>query len=186
MPPDSCGTMGKWIGSPHFDRAKRVRSWAAALKLLTVLLLLLSPDSPHRGPIQPAQSQRSTTLAVSASQHSTWTSVPPAGELLHRKLHTSHYVRRGRYLSRVPYDSKTDASYQCCHLLLVSGDVELNPGPAPDGGNGAGTARNTLTLYHANVRSLKKQLGTLRTHAPVLQKYDIIAFSETLAKQQRQ
>lgn len=145
-----------WLGD-HSGGRDRFASAAAA-------------DHPRL--LHPVQPCRSIALASSTHQQSTWAAtarITPAGELLHQKWHTQSYVRRGRYLSSVPYDCKTDACYQCCHLLLISGDIEVNPGPITDGADGAAAQENTLTLYHANVRSLKKQLGTLRTHATVLQ-----------------
>ncbi|XP_043242064.1 uncharacterized protein LOC122391831 isoform X1 [Amphibalanus amphitrite] len=36
-----------------------------------------------------------------------------------------------------------------------------------------------LSVYHANVRSLKKQLGDLRASAPILDRHDVIAVTET-------
>lgn len=49
----------------------------------------------------------------------------------------------------------------------LSGDVELNRGPA------------TLSVYHCNVNSLRKQLPLLRSLATQLELMDVIAFTET-------
>ena len=38
---------------------------------------------------------------------------------------------------------------------------------------------SAITVYHANVRSLKKQLGDLRASTPALERHDVVAFSET-------
>ena len=51
--------------------------------------------------------------------------------------------------------------------VTLSGDVELNPGPA------------TLSVYHCNARSLRKQLRRLRSLASLLEGIDVIAFTET-------
>ena len=61
--------------------------------------------------------------------------------------------------------------------LLLAGDIELNPGP-PDPPAPLAPVR-ALSVYHANVRSLKRQLGDLRACSPILEHYDVIAFSET-------
>ena len=90
------------------------------------------------------------------------------------------------FKSRVSYGGNTMASRQmgrlvCRQLLILAGDIELNPGPgsvtAHTAPPAAGT--NAISVYHANVRSLKKQLGDLRACAPALERHDVVAFSET-------
>ena len=61
-----------------------------------------------------------------------------------------------------------------CGLLLasflISGDVELNPGP---------DKANAITLLSQNVQSLKNKLGDLRFSAPELQEFSVVAMTET-------
>ena len=75
--------------------------------------------------------------------------------------------------------------------VIVSGDVELNPGPPqPDvvGLNSTpartapGITNRRLSCLAQNVRSLKNKLCTLRAVAPVLECHDIVAFTETWLK----
>ena len=147
--------------------------------LVTFAALLLStaggvrlrmPGRAHGASGVPAEQETDADQVIA-------TVATPHGGTLNQRFYCARYERRGRYFRRrIPYDTKTDASYQRCRLLLVSGDIETNPGPAA---GEDGTRPNKLTVYHANTRSLKKQLGTLRTAAPVLQQHDVISFSET-------
>ena len=87
-----------------------------------------------------------------------------------------------RFRSRVTYGANTTASrqtgrYSFSPPLSLAGDVELNPGPVT--GPDAVAPPGELSIYHANVRSLKKQLGDLRACAPVLECHDVVAISET-------
>ena len=50
--------------------------------------------------------------------------------------------------------------------LLLSGDIESNPGPA-------------LRVFSQNVRSIKNKLGVLRTHAGELADYSAVCLTET-------
>ena len=62
----------------------------------------------------------------------------------------------------------------CCWLLasfLLSGDVEMNPGPAD--------RMRTIDVYCQNTCSLKNKLATLRSHAGELGGYDVVAVSES-------
>ena len=88
--------------------------------------------------------------------------------------------------SRIQHDVKATSTWNATRTV-ISGDVELNPGPTvqtapperpPDGSN---RQRHTepLTCVAQNVRSLKNKLSSLRAFSPVLQKFDIIALSET-------
>lgn len=52
-------------------------------------------------------------------------------------------------------------------LLLLCGDIEINPGPNCD---------VTLTIYHVNVRSLRNKVDLVSSHAD---KYDVVAFTES-------
>ena len=92
------------------------------------------------------------------------------------KFRVHRYVRVGRYHQRrTPYDVKTDASYQCSRLILLSGDIELNPGPNTRPTNN----KRRLSLALQNVQSIKNKLGDLRQSAPSLQKFSIVALTET-------
>ena len=99
-------------------------------------------------------------------------------------------VKVRNFRTRVPYNANCDASRQLGRIsyhssVLLAGGIELNPGPEPGerptAGQAAGSSSPpaTLTAYHANVLSLKKQLGSLRAVAPALTQYDIVSFSET-------
>lgn len=90
------------------------------------------------------------------------------------------------FKSRVTYGGNTVATRQlgrllCRESLVLAGDIELNPGPGDAAAQVAPpvAGTGTISVYHANVRSLKKQLGNLRACAPVLERYDVVAFSET-------
>ena len=82
------------------------------------------------------------------------------------------------YTKRHPwYYANTDASFNPSRLILLSGDVETNPGPTR-----ASESRNggpQLNIYYQNVRSLKNKLSVLRSEAPVLRKFDVISLTET-------
>ena len=87
----------------------------------------------------------------------------------------NNYRRVGRYsVSRTPYDSNAVATYQRCRLILA-GDVEFNPGPQTT----PARPQRSLTVFLHNPRSLKNKLGSLRAGAGELQKYDVIAWTET-------
>ena len=64
-----------------------------------------------------------------------------------------------------------------CGLLLasciMSGDVELNPGPRPHHAN------RDITLISQNVQSLKNKLGDLRLSAPELMRFSVVAMTES-------
>ena len=95
--------------------------------------------------------------------------------------------RAPKYLrSRIQHDSKSISTWSLVRVI-VSGDVELNPGPAgaqaaPPAGVNQRHRAEPLTCIAQNVRSLKNKLGSLRALSPVLQKYDIIALTETWLK----
>ena len=97
-----------------------------------------------------------------------------------RRLRTPQISIR-RFRTRVAFGPNTCATRQTGRYSYrpadaLAGDIELNPGPnatppvAPPG---------TLTVYQVNARSLKKQLGDLRVCAPVLERSDVIAITET-------
>ena len=90
------------------------------------------------------------------------------------------------FRSRATYGGDTVAAAQLGRLsyrrsLVLAGDIELNPGPgeAVMQRTPPAARTQTITVYHANVRSLKKQLGDLRACAPSLEIYDVVAFSES-------
>ena len=90
-------------------------------------------------------------------------------------------VRRGRFFrSRVRYDSGATATYQCCRLLLIAGDIEVNPGPAPpDRRTGTAGQQQRLTALLHNTKSIRSKLGCLRAGVEELKSYDILALTET-------
>ena len=54
-----------------------------------------------------------------------------------------------------------------CFILLLSGDVEVNPGP---------TFENALDIIHLNIRSIRNKLDYLNTF---IHDFDIACFTET-------
>ena len=104
----------------------------------------------------------------------------------HRRPTISSMGVRMRYFrTRIAYYSNSVASFRAgrfsaVNRLLLAGDIELNPGPgAPSTTTAAAPPLQELTIHHTNVRSLKKQLGSLRAYAPVLARNDVFSFSET-------
>ena len=102
--------------------------------------------------------------------------------------------RAPRFLhTRVQHHTNAGSTWNVTRVI-VSGDVELNPGPpAPSDAAGSGptSARTApgipnrqLSCLAQNVRSLKNKLSTLRAVSPVLQQHDIVAFTETWLKPQ--
>ena len=55
-------------------------------------------------------------------------------------------------------------------LILLSGDIETNPGPIPQ------KDENSLQIFHLNIRSFRNKRSFLSEY---LSEYDIVAFSET-------
>ncbi|XP_046397077.1 uncharacterized protein LOC124163976 [Ischnura elegans] len=75
---------------------------------------------------------------------------------------------RSRRLPRSPTDRPCPRLEAVILLLfLLSGDVQLNPGPS------------SVHFYYQNVRSIKNKLSTCDSHAHELSKLDIIALTET-------
>ena len=105
------------------------------------------------------------------------------------RITVTRVERRGNFRrTRVPYDSKNCATYPSCRLLIRYGDVEPNPGPTqhtPRDASRTQTAQHRAqrpgvllaSLQHA--RSLKSKLGDLRAATPELNKFDLIAITET-------
>ena len=58
-------------------------------------------------------------------------------------------------------------------LLLLSGDVEINPGP---GGTSNIANENILSIFHCNIRSLRNKLNYI---ADIIEEFDIVFFTET-------
>ena len=96
--------------------------------------------------------------------------------------------RRGRYFrARSRYYANSDATRQSCRLqLLMSGDIHPNPGPRSEVPAAAADRRTRenqqLSCLVQNVRSLKNKLGTLRALSLVLQRHDILSWTETWLK----
>jgi hypothetical protein len=58
------------------------------------------------------------------------------------------------------------------HLLLLAGDIELNPGP----GGTPDLIESDLSIYHGNIRSLRKKINYITNF---IKKFDIVFFTET-------
>ena len=58
-------------------------------------------------------------------------------------------------------------------LLLLSGDVEINPGP---GGTSNIANENILSIFHCNIRSLRNKLNYI---TDIIEEFDIVFFTET-------
>ena len=52
-------------------------------------------------------------------------------------------------------------------ILLLSGDIETNPGPS---------AESVLDIFHLNIRSLRNKIDSLNA---IVSEYDIVCFTET-------
>ena len=108
------------------------------------------------------------------------TQLPPIDRPQKLRLAVISYRRSGRFFrTRVRYDAKAVATYDCCRLLQVAGDIELNPGPAPTRGNHTQHGRLRFSALLHNTQSLRSKLEQLRAGAAELQQYDIIALTET-------
>ena len=90
--------------------------------------------------------------------------------------------RAPRFLrSNIPHHTLAVSTWNSIRIIL-SGDVELNPGPA-----GSVVAHPTdqqqqnrpISVISQNVRSLRNKLNTLRSHSTELEAYDVIALTET-------
>ena len=84
------------------------------------------------------------------------------------------------YYSRCPYYANSDATFQSFRLkLLVAGDVEPNPGTPETAVPTRAVRRAPVTVLSQNVRSLRNKLHTLRSHSTELEKYSVIAITES-------
>ena len=120
-------------------------------------------------------------LALLSTAGAAHQSAPPVS----RRITVTRAERRGHFCrTRVPYDSKTSATYQGCRLLIRCGDVEVNPGPTRHSNPVTSQRRRSepLTCMVQNVRSLKNKFGSLRALSPALQGFDVIALTETWLK----
>ena len=97
--------------------------------------------------------------------------------------------RAPRYLhARTPHHTNSSSTWNVTRLVL-SGDVELNPGPeglrsTSEAGHQRAPVNGgqSLTCFSQNVRSIKNKLGILRAISPVLERFDILALTETWLK----
>lgn len=128
-------------------RVARVRSLStsALFRLPVAILLLLIASAGHGEPPTP-------TVATGCC---------------HIKIRWFH--------ARVQYYPNSDAVFNPSRLILLAGDVQVNPGPASEPSDGG----HQLRIYYQNVRSLKNKLSVLRSEAPALRKFDVISLTET-------
>ena len=178
------GRVARWRAHQTSVRATLVRFQTAAGQCFPVLLalLLICSAAPHLS--EPDLVQRPYPEYSPAHHGTGWlraTRLTPIGRPASSRLPVLRYVRSGRFFrTRCRYDSKATATYQCCRLLQIAGDVELNPGPPPGDRPITSRARPTrLSALLHNTQSLRGKLGLLRASAEELKGYDIVAFTET-------
>ena len=120
------------------------------------------------------------------------TRAPPIALVYHRhqRVTVTRTKRLGRFFkARLQYDTKASSTYQGYRLVILSGDIEVNPGPTsiPDPNHRHQAPITTpmpeVKVLYQNCRSLRNKLGVLRAHSPELERYDIIAISETWLSQ---
>ena len=96
------------------------------------------------------------------------------------------------FRARVQHHTHSSSTWNISRVI-ISGDVELNPGPARSGvvdssptpvRTAPGTVNRQLSCLTQNVRSLKNEFSTLRAVSPVLERHDMVAFTETWLKPQ--
>jgi hypothetical protein len=59
------------------------------------------------------------------------------------------------------------------YMLIIAGDVELNPGP---GETPVHFEDHCLSFFHGNIRSLRNQVDYISN---IIEDYDIVLFTET-------
>jgi hypothetical protein len=64
-----------------------------------------------------------------------------------------------------------EINFKWSSLLLLSGDVEINPGP---GGTSNIANENILSIFHCNIRSLRNKLNYI---ADIIEEFDIVFFT---------
>ena len=87
--------------------------------------------------------------------------------------------RRKRYFAaRMKYYSNSSSSFQLFRLILLSGDVEENPGMTNE--TRANSANIGVKVGHLNVRSLRNRQHHILIRELVIEKdFDILTISET-------
>ena len=106
-------------------RDPRVPAALFTAAAFAALLLLSAGRVARPRPLSRTHSAPGVTVerGTSADQESA-TEATSHGGHLNQRFRIFRYERRVRFFRRrIPYDAKTDASYKCCRLVLVSGDV---------------------------------------------------------------
>ena len=154
----------------HWEDGVRIRA-AGLLFVLAVVLIYAGgdPSGPSAPPILPAPLLPRGTR---------WQPL-----LLSRRRVRVPVITVRWFRSRSSYGGSTTATRQhgrlvCRGLLLLAGDIEMNPGPGSQAVQVAPPeSASSLSVYHANVRSLK-QLRDLRAFSSAPERHDVVA-SET-------
>jgi hypothetical protein len=58
--------------------------------------------------------------------------------------------------------------------VLLSGDIEQNPGPTQ--GDTTGTLQSSISICHLNIRSLRNKIDDI---VHIVEDFDIVCFTET-------
>ena len=83
------------------------------------------------------------------------------------------------FRSRIPHDTQSVSTWNSTRVVL-SGDVQLNPGPDGQAAPSTNQQRNRpISVISQNVRSLRNKLHTLRPHNTELEACNVIAMTET-------
>ena len=91
--------------------------------------------------------------------------------VLHHRLHFSK--------SRTLYYANSSATFQ----LILSGDIEINPGPSDSPNNNNGSSQKSCNFFIANCRSLVPKLDELREMV-LTTNLDILGLCETWLKEE--
>ena len=143
----------------------RARAAFIAPSLAAPLLVVpLSLSSHHSVATVPALIGVGATLADCGPTWIEVTQLPPINGPTKLKLAVVWYRRSGRYFrARARYDAKAVATYGCCRLLQIAGDIELNPGPGKTRTQPQERLHFSALLYHA--QSLRGKLGKTRVNS---------------------
>ena len=72
-------------------------------------------------------------------------------------------------MSLINYDVIVITFILVIHLLLLAGDIELNPGP----GGTPDLIGSVLSIYHGNIRSLRNKINYITN---LIEEFDLVFF----------